>query len=312
MKILPGHGSFIDASGNAYTLSAGNIAMENSKPIPGGAGTAAMELYNGQVYGQDGKTGNWYTWNQTSWTSASAPPAPKALPSPDNTVILAKSNAAITDATGTKWTITGDGKVAINGTPDQTTSRVIALAFEKGRVWQENADKLWWSKAKPTDAWGPAAGTSTSPVPSASLNIDDAQATITINQSNLRVTASAGDHMVFIKGSGNTMALQGGAETISDAGSNNTFVVPAAGAGLEIFTTNPLVTDKLDFRDALKATDWDGTAGKLGDYLRLNNGVNGTSISISPDGKAAHAAGVVLLQGQHNVGLSTLMAHSLT
>jgi hypothetical protein len=285
--------------------------MENGKPIPGGAGTAAMELYNGQVYGQDGGTGSWYTWNQSSWASASAPPAPKATPSPDNVVIPAGSNSAILDAAGNKWTVTADGKVAINGTPDQSTNRVVALAYEKGRIWQGNADKLWWSKAKPTDAWGPADGTSTSPVPSASLNIADDQATITITQSNLRVTASAGDHMVFIKGSNNTLAMQGGTETVSDAGSNNTFIVPAAGKGLDIFSANPLVNDKLDFRDALKATGWDGSAGKLGNYLHLTHAVSGTAISISPDGQAGHAVGVVLLQGQPDVALSTLMAHSV-
>ncbi|MBN8898693.1 MAG: hypothetical protein J0H35_10990, partial [Rhodospirillales bacterium] len=66
---------------------------------------------------------------------------------------------------GNKWTITSGGQVAVNGVVDATTARVTVLAYEKGLVWQENADKLWWSKSKPTDAWGPAAGTTTSPIP---------------------------------------------------------------------------------------------------------------------------------------------------
>ncbi|MBN8873238.1 MAG: hypothetical protein J0H67_10410, partial [Rhodospirillales bacterium] len=61
--------------------------------------------------------------------------------------------------------ITSGGQVAVNGVVDATTARVTVLAYEKGLVWQENADKLWWSKSKPTDAWGPAAGTTTSPIP---------------------------------------------------------------------------------------------------------------------------------------------------
>ncbi|MBN8900797.1 MAG: hypothetical protein J0H57_07145 [Rhodospirillales bacterium] len=80
-------------------------------------------------------------------------------------MIKAGSTAAIVDAAGNKWTITSGGQVAVNGVVDATTARVTVLAYEKGLVWQENADKLWWSKSKPTDAWGPAAGTTTSPIP---------------------------------------------------------------------------------------------------------------------------------------------------
>ncbi|MBN8905966.1 MAG: hypothetical protein J0H99_04925, partial [Rhodospirillales bacterium] len=99
-------------------------------------------------------------------TQTPAPTAtPKPVASPDNTVVKAGSTTAITDASGNKWTITSGGQVAVNGVVDATTARVTVLAYEKGLVWQENADNLWWSKSKPTYAWGPAAGTSTSPIP---------------------------------------------------------------------------------------------------------------------------------------------------
>ena len=54
------------------------------------------------------------------------------VPSPDNTVVLAGSTAAITDASGNKWTITSGGQVAINGVVDPVTSGVIELAYVKG------------------------------------------------------------------------------------------------------------------------------------------------------------------------------------
>jgi endoglucanase len=90
---------------------------------------------------------------------APSDPAPSA-----NDTVVTGTNAAITDANGNLWTITAGGKVAVNGTADPTTANVIELAYVNGQVWQENASDLWWAKSLPTDTWGPAFGTSTSPL----------------------------------------------------------------------------------------------------------------------------------------------------
>ena len=82
--------------------------------------------------------------------------------------MVTAAGKAIVDAHGNSWTITASGQVAVNGVADATTGNVIELAYEKGVVWQENTAELWWSKTLPTDAWGPAAGTATSPVPTTS------------------------------------------------------------------------------------------------------------------------------------------------
>lgn len=76
--ITPGSGSFTDASGNVYTLDSSGNADENGQPIPGGAQTAAMEYYNGSVYGEDAGGSGWYIWNGTNWQAAAAPPSPSA------------------------------------------------------------------------------------------------------------------------------------------------------------------------------------------------------------------------------------------
>jgi hypothetical protein len=73
--------------------------------------------------------------------------------------------SAITDASGNKWTITSAGQVAINGVADTATGGVVALAYEKGLIWQGNAAKLWWSKTSPSATWLPNGGTATSPIP---------------------------------------------------------------------------------------------------------------------------------------------------
>jgi hypothetical protein len=84
--------------------------------------------------------------------------------SPDGTVVTAGSSEAITDTAGRRWTVDADGLVDVDATPDRTTARVTRLAYVGGKVWQENADQLWWAKTSPTDQWSPTDGTSTSPL----------------------------------------------------------------------------------------------------------------------------------------------------
>jgi hypothetical protein len=131
---------------------------------------------------------------------------PPIMPSPDNTIVLAGSTAFITDAAGNKWTITGGAQVAVNGVIDQTTNRVTELAYEKGLVWQENTDKLWWSKSSPASPWGPtAAGTSVSPVPGPTTNPTGATITVQpaggpsvmINGDTPGTTTAGGDTFVL-------------------------------------------------------------------------------------------------------------------
>lgn len=88
-------------------------------------------------------------------STVTPPPPPVTLPptvtaSRDNTLITTVG-PVITDANGHTWGIGSGGQVVIDGVADTTTGRVIELAYEKGAIWQENADKLWWGKAKPGD-----------------------------------------------------------------------------------------------------------------------------------------------------------------
>jgi endoglucanase len=144
-------------------------------------------------------------------------PVPTTPPSPDNTVVLAGSSAAIVDAAGNKWTLTTGGQVAVNGIADTTTARVIVLAYEKGLVWQENADKLWWSKTAPTAAWGPTAGTATSPIP----------VTATLAKAMPQPVAAT---ISVVTASGQTQTINAAAVGTTQAG-GDTFKITAAGVG---------------------------------------------------------------------------------
>ena len=91
--ITPGSGSFTDAAGNVYTIDAAGNADENGSPIPNGNDTAAMEYYNGLVYGEDAASSTWYIWNQSSWTGPVTAPPPPGSASGPAPVITAISTA---------------------------------------------------------------------------------------------------------------------------------------------------------------------------------------------------------------------------
>ncbi len=127
-----------------------------------------LAYVNGTVW-QENASNLW--WGKTSPTAAWGPGAGTAtdpLPvSANDTVLLAGAATPIVDASGNQWTITGAGQVALNGVVNTTMMGVKELAYVNGAIWLENTANLWWGKTSATAAWGPAAGTSVSPLPSA-------------------------------------------------------------------------------------------------------------------------------------------------
>jgi lysophospholipase L1-like esterase len=180
-----------DASGNNWTITSGKQVAVNGTADTTTANVIELAYVNGTVWQENisdlwyGKTSPTAAWGPTLGTSTSpvpvtttptptpAPtptptPAPTPTPTPaasaNDTTVMAGSTSAITDASGNKWTITSAGLVAVNGTPDTTTSGVIELAYVNGTIWQENNNGLWWGETKPNAAWAPEAGTATSPL----------------------------------------------------------------------------------------------------------------------------------------------------
>jgi hypothetical protein len=192
-----------------------------------------------------------------------------------------------------------------------TTKNVNELAYVNGQVWQENASGLWWGKTSPMATWSPNGGTATSPLPG-SVTLTPTQTNATIGWDKVSVTATAGDHMVFISGTGDTVNLVGGKNTISDTGSGNSYVIPAAGKGYDTFSTNVLTNgDTLDLRAALAATNWNGSATALSGYLTIANTAQGSVLSISATAGGS-ATGIATIAGASNTTLAGLLAHAMT
>ncbi len=176
-------GTIIDASGNKWTITSGGQVAVNGTADTTTANVTELAYVNGEVWQENGSD---LWWGKTSPTAAWSPAAGTAtspLPastgskaSANDTVVKAGAAGTIVDASGNKWTITSAGQVAVNGTADTTTAKVIELAYVNGEVWQENASDLWWGKTSPTAAWSPAAGTSTSPLPAPTSTVAAAAA----------------------------------------------------------------------------------------------------------------------------------------
>jgi hypothetical protein len=126
------------------------------------------------------------------------------------------------------------------------------------------------------------------------------------------ITTGAGNDTISFGGTGNTINAGGGSNTLNDSGSDNTIVMPGAGQGFDnIFGYVLENGDSLDFRAALAETSWTGSQSTLGNYLHVTtSGANAIiSLSTTSGGTATQIAD---LQGAGQVSLSTLLAHSLT
>jgi hypothetical protein len=106
--------------------------------------------------------------------------------------------------------------------------------------------------------------------------------------------------------------LKSAAAGVSSSGGAQTFVIPAAGHGVEAFTSNILaIGDTLDLTTALAATDWNGSAITLSNYLKVTDSPKAATLSISATSGGAGVA-IATIDGATNATLSSLLAHSIT
>lgn len=84
--LKPGDGkSITDAVGATWTLSVAGVATRNGVAAPDGAGTGALTVYAGVIYGMDAKSNQWYSWNDKGavWTATTLPGTPPPTPTPN-------------------------------------------------------------------------------------------------------------------------------------------------------------------------------------------------------------------------------------
>jgi len=126
------------------------------------------------------------------------------------------------------------------------------------------------------------------------------------------ITTGAGNDSISFSGSGNTINAGAGSNTLQDSGSNNTIVMPGAGQGFDnVFGYVLQNGDTLDFRAALAETAWNGSSATLGNFLHVTtSGANAIiSLSYTSGGSGMQIAE---LEGAGQVTLSSLLTHSIT
>jgi hypothetical protein len=130
----------------------------------------------------------------------------------------------------------------------------------------------------------------------------------TVGQSQISASATSVSPMQLLGSSGTSGASTSGATP----GGEQTYVIPAAGNGVEAFTSNILAMgDTLNLTTALAATNWNGSASTLPNYLKVADSTKAATLSISA---RSSGSGVVIatIDGATTATLSSLLAHSIT
>jgi hypothetical protein len=274
-------------------------------------------------------------------------------------VTTSGGTVSMTDASGGAVSGSGTSAIHVSGTLAQINADLTTLSYAAGNsnasitvnVWDQGGAQATRSigvtvgSGTTGGSSSSSGGTTTSTISIAPSNADPVE-----NVSNAAITASAGDHLIFIGGTGNTLTATGGTETVQafqggntittgagndkiyfsgsnnvvnagagnnalyDSGTNNTIVLPAANQGYDdIYGYMMTNGDKFDMRGLLASTSWNGDLATIGNYVAVTPSGTGSVIQVDPSGVAGGASYVAAtLEAAGPVSLSTLLAHAIT
>lgn len=139
-----------------FVANGSNFSLQSSSPAIGMANPAYTVATD--ILGNPRPSGGTYDVGAYEFQSGGG----GGGASPNFTVIVLGSTAAITDANSGLWTITSGKQVALNGTTLSATANTLMLAYVNSVVWEETTSDVWYSlTATGAIASGP---TSTSPL----------------------------------------------------------------------------------------------------------------------------------------------------
>jgi hypothetical protein len=242
--------------------------------------------------------------------------------------------------------LTGEPQPAPVVTPPTAATPSPAATLDG--VINGGADTAQSGTLATTGANDPTVNDTTASAAHNTITIDGNDANPVVDQSDVTIAATSGDHMLFIGGTHDVAILSGGTESVQadqgynsittdqgddtirfggsgntinagtgnnalyDSGSSNNIVMPGPGQGFDDIY-GPILNngDLLDLRTALDATAWDGSTSSLGSYLRVTTSGSDAIVSMTTNPGGAYSQVADL----HDVGsttLSTLLAHSIT
>jgi serralysin len=253
-------------------------------------------------------------------------------------------------------TATSSGGITLTGSLSQLNTSLAGLSYTAGAAGTDSITIDAWNqggvealKTIPVTVTGATTPPPPPPPPPATttVTIASTDANPVVNDSNVIIKATAGNHMLFIGGMHDAAILTGGTEqvqaykgantittgagndtvkiagtgnvvnagsgtnTINESGSGNTIVMPGAGAGMDqIFGYVMTNNDKFDFTASLKGTAWNGTSSTVGQFLHVATSGNDAIVSVSPVANGA-ASRVADFHDSGAVSMSSLLAHSI-
>ena len=250
------------------------------------------------------------------------------------------------NASGAKLAGSGTTAIHISGTLSQIDAELRTLTYTAGSTPGTGSVTVDVRDQAGVDATQSVGVTINQPNPSIAIAATDANP-VAIASMTL-ITASAGDHMIFIGGTGNTIAATGGTETVQaylghntittgagndavhfagsgnlidagagnnmlfDSGSNNTVVLPATGYD-DLYGYMLTNGAKFDLRSLLAHTSWHGDLASVGNFIKVATSSNSGVLSVDPSGTSggpSHLVATFESSGQMN--LATLLAHAIT
>ena len=275
--------------------------------------------------------------------------------------------ATITDQGGTLYTVDawgvtqqgfGTTGITLTGTIWQVNAGLANLTYNgsgSDTITIRASNSTGSQATQSVTVGGSGSSTITGPTPTPAPSSPDQQiaagdADPVITVSNTTISATSGDHMIFIAGTGDTLTATGGTETvqayqggntiitgaandtiriagsgntinagagnnqIDDSGSNNTIVLPGANQGNDnIFGWVTQNGDTFDLRALLATTGWNGNSSTIGDFVRVTIAGNNAVISANSTGVSGGASyNVATLNASGAINLAALLAHSVT
>lgn len=251
------------------------------------------------------------------------------------------------DASGNKLAGSGTGAINVSGTLSQINAELGTLSYTAGSSTGTGSVTVdIWDQAG-VEATKSLAVTINNPVTTITIAATDADPVEVVN--NAVITASAGDHMIFIQGTGDTLTATGGTESVQayqggnkittgtgndtirfagshnvinagggnnqllDSGSNNTLVLGASGGYDDIYGYVMNNRDTFDLRSLLAQTSWKGELASIGNFLKMGVSSNNGVLTVDPTGTTGGASHIVAtFESSGAFRLSALLAHAIT
>jgi hypothetical protein len=118
---------------------------------------------------------------------------------------------------------------------------------------------------------------------------------------------------VYVANSGNKINVGSGVTSIYDGGTNNTFAFSTIGGGqTDIYGYIFDRGSKLDLKQLLAHTEWDGTTATLNKFLKVSISGVTANVSVTPSGTVGGLSyNVIALHDHPKMTLTTLIANSI-